>query len=190
MTVISFPLYDLTKSYLSETTPISLHKFVNGLTQIVDGLRIACRYRIHHAVPHMVFQNHLAGVVQRGANRGELNQNLRAVVALLHHPFHLFQMSDGPGQPVDDGLLVFVDMTVGMGDAVGVEVGVVVFMVVRMAVLMVVGVLVLVDFRHTLSSLYRSKVYYTTGVNRAQAPEGDILTKINVLTRGGIGTII
>ena len=39
-------------------------------------------------------------------------------------------MSDGPGQTVDDGLLIFVDMAVGVGDAVGVEVGVIVFMVV------------------------------------------------------------
>ena len=38
-------------------------------------------------------------------------------------------MTDGPGQPVEDGFLVFVDMTMGMGDAVGVEICVIVMFV-------------------------------------------------------------
>ena len=105
-------------------------------------------------------------------------------MAVLHHPLDLFQMPDGPGQPVNDGLLVFVDVPVGVGDAVGVEVGVVVFVFLLMAVLM------FVNFRHTCPPLYRNKVYYTTGTGSVQAPEGDILTEINVLTWGSIGTII
>ena len=47
-------------------------------------------------------------------------------------------MPNGPGEPVDHGLLVFVDMTVGMGDSVGVEIG--------MIVLMLMGMFVLVEF--------------------------------------------
>ena len=59
-------------------------------------------------------------------------------------------MPDGPGQTVDDGLLVLVDMAVGVGDAVGVEVGVVVFLLLFMIVAM--AVLVFVKFGHTQPS--------------------------------------
>ena len=111
-------------------------------------------------------------------------------MSLLHHSLHLFQMPDGPGQAVDDSLLVLVDMAVGMGNAVGVEVGVVMFVVMLMDMIVVVFVVMIVMFRHTLSPLYHSKVYYTTAVKTVQPPEGDILTKINVLTQGEFGTII
>ena len=166
------------------------HKFIDGLTQIIDGLRISRRHCVHHAVPHVVFQNHLAGVIQGGADSGKLNQHLGAVVALLHHSLHLFQMPDGPGQAVDDSLLVLMDMAVGVGNAVGVEVGVIMFVVMLMDMIVFVVVVMIVMFRHTLSPLYHSKVYYTTAVKTVQPPEGDILTKINVLTPGGFGTII
>ena len=36
-------------------------------------------------------------------------------------------MADGTGQPVDDRLLILVDMAVGVGNAVGMHVGMVMF---------------------------------------------------------------
>ncbi len=47
-------------------------------------------------------------------------------MTLLHHPLHLLQVADGPAQPVDHRPLVFVNVAVGVGNAVGMEVGVVV----------------------------------------------------------------
>ena len=95
------------------------HKFVNGLTQIVDGILVSCADGIHHAVTHMVLEDYFAGVVQSGAHRSQLNQNIRAVVSFLHHPLHLFQVTDGPGKAVYHRFLIFVNVTVGMSDAVG-----------------------------------------------------------------------
>lgn len=90
----------------------------------------------------MVLQDDLSGIVQGGTHRRQLHQHLRAVVALLHHPFHLFQVSDGPGQAVDNGLLILMHMAVGVGDAVGMEIGVIVFviMIVVMRVVVLMGV--------------------------------------------------
>ena len=66
-------------------------------------------------------------------------------------------MADGPGKPVDHRLLVFVDMAVGMGNAVGVEVGMIMVMilVMPMVVIMVAAVFLLkfVGFRHSNPSL-------------------------------------
>ena len=98
----------------------------------------------------MILQDHLAGVVQGGADGSQLDEHLGAVVPLLHHPLDLLQMADGPGQAVNDCLLIFVDMAVGVGDAVGVEVGVVVFLLLLMIVAM--AVLVFVKFGHTQPS--------------------------------------
>ena len=80
----------------------------------------------------MVLQDHLAGVVQSGADSCQLYQHLGAVVALLHHAFDLVQMADGPGKAVDDSFLIFVNMAVGVGNAVGVQIGVIVLMLVMM----------------------------------------------------------
>ena len=138
----------------------------------------------------MILQDDLAGVVQCGADGSQLNQHIGAVLTVFHHLAHLLQMPDGPGQTVDDCLLVLVDMAVGVGNAVGVEVGVVMLVVMLMDMIVVVFVVMIVMFRHTLSPLYHSKVYYTTAVKTVQPPEGDILTEINVLTPGEFGTII
>ena len=46
---------------------------------------------------------------------------------LLHHPLHLFQMTDGPGQPVHHRPLVLMDMSMGVGNAVRMKICVVMF---------------------------------------------------------------
>ena len=97
------------------------------MAEILDGIRVTGGHGIHHAVAHMVLQYHLAGVVDGASHGCQLDQNLGAVGALLHHPLYLLQMADGPGQTVDDSLLVFVNMAVGMGNAVSMHIGVVVF---------------------------------------------------------------
>ena len=114
------------------------HEFVDCLAQIVNGVFISSGYRIHHTVAHVVFQDHLAGVIQRGTDSGQLHQDLGAIVAFFYHAFDLFQVADGSGKAVDDGLLIFVDMTVGVGQTVGMHIGMFVVMVVAVAVFMIV----------------------------------------------------
>ena len=106
---------------------LQFHVFFNGVAQILDGFRIPGSHRVHHTVAHMILQNHLPGVVNGGTHRRQLNQNLRAVASVLHHPLDLFQMADSAGQTVDDGFLIFMDVTVRVGDSMGVQIGVVVF---------------------------------------------------------------
>ena len=65
-------------------------------------------------------------------------------------------MADCPGQTVDHRLLIFVDMAVGVGDAVGVHIFVVVFVAV-----------------HSRPSL-QNFLYHTLFFRNFQAPEGDI----------------
>lgn len=107
------------------------HKFINGTAKIIDGIFIAVSHRIHHAVAKMILQNHLSGVVNGGTNRSQLNQHLGTVVSFFYHPFHLLQMTNGPGKPVNDGLLIFVNMTVDMGNSVGMERNMVMIWMVR-----------------------------------------------------------
>ena len=63
----------------------------------------------------------------------------------LYHPLYLFQMADGPGKPIDYRFLILMDMTVRMGDAVGVQKGMVMlvtmFMAMRMIVVMFVNMI-------------------------------------------------
>ena len=150
----------------------SFHKLVDGKTQAVNGILVSGLHSVHHAVAHMVFQDDLTGVVQSGADSGQLNQDLGAVVAFLHHPLHLFQVADGPGQTVDHSLLVFVDVTVGVGDAVE----------------MLMDVVVMVGHgRHLLSIV---GAHYTPVFPVSQAPPGDISGKINALTDAPVTDII
>ena len=115
-------------------TPCALfHELIDRLAQVIDGVLVTGGYRVYHAVAHVVFQDHLAGVVQGGTYRRQLDENLRAVVTLLHHPLHLFQVADGAGQPVQHGLLIFVDMAMTVGNAMGVEIGMVMLVVMGVA---------------------------------------------------------
>lgn len=118
------------------------HKFVDCLAQIINGFLVTGCYGINHAVSHVVFQNDLAGIVQRGADGGQLNQNVRTVLSVFYHTANLFQVTYGTGQAVDDSLLIFVDMTVRVRDAVSMQVGMVMFML--MVVIMIMFMLVIV----------------------------------------------
>ena len=78
-------------------------------------------------------------------------------MTLFHHPLHLFQMADGAGQPVQYGLLIFVDMAVAVGNAMGMEIGMVMLVVVVMGVAAFVGVV-----GHRLVPLPRVKhIFYS-----------------------------
>ena len=61
-------------------------------------------------------------------------------------------MADGAGQPVQYGLLIFVDMAVAVGNAMGMEIGMVMLVVVVMGVAAFVGVV-----GHRLAPLSRVK---------------------------------
>ena len=89
-----------------------LHKFFHSLAQAVDGAFVAQLDGVHHAVADVVVQDHLAGVVDGAADGGQLDQDRGAVIALLHHALDLVQVADGPGQTVDDRLLILVDVDV------------------------------------------------------------------------------
>ena len=72
-------------------------------------------------------------------------------------PLHLFQMADGAGQPVQYGLLIFVDIAVAVGNAMGMEIGMVMLVVVVMGVAAFVGVV-----GHRLAPLSRVKhIFYS-----------------------------
>ena len=127
------------------------HKFVDCGAKLVDGVPVTGSYRIHHAVTHMILQDHLTGVIQCGTNRCQLHQHLGAIIALFYHPLDLFQMTDGTGQSIHHSLLIFVDMAVRMGEAMGVHIGMVMIVVMMvMMVFMFVGVIVVFSHGYRL----------------------------------------
>ena len=66
-------------------------------------------------------------------------------------------MADGAGQPVQYGLLIFVDMAVAVGNAMGMEIGMVMLVVVVMGVAAFVCVV-----GHRLAPLSRVKhIFYS-----------------------------
>ena len=122
----------------------------------------------------MVLKDHLSGIVQSGADGGQLYQHFGTVFPFLHHALYFLQVADGTGQPVDYGFLVFVDMAVGMGNAVLMQIG----MVVIVAVFMVVGVFMALTMGMRMvqsgSLLFRFFSYYTVDRGGLQATRGDI----------------
>ena len=102
---------------------VLFHEFVDCLAQIVDCFFITGSYRIYHAVPHMVFQNHLAGIIQCRAHSSQLHQHIRTIESFFNHPLDFFQMTDGAGQTIDDRFLIFVDVTVGVMNSMGMHIG-------------------------------------------------------------------
>ena len=112
----------------------------------------------------MILQDYLTGVVQSRAYRCQLDQHLGAILALFHHALYLFQVADGPGKAVNDRFLVFVDMAVGMGDAVGMHIGMVVFVIMMVVMGMVC---------HGKASLWLLFPYHIPFFENLQAPEGD-----------------
>ena len=87
-------------------------ELVDCLAEAVDRLFVVLLDRVDDAVLDMILQNDLADVVDGGADRRNLNQNLRAVAPILDHLPDRFQMSDGARQPVDHRLRVRVDVPV------------------------------------------------------------------------------
>ena len=79
-----------------------------GFVQLLDGLGVPGLDRVHDAVVDMVLQNNIAGAVDGGTDRGQLDQNFGAVPALLDHGLDRSEMTDGPGETVDYRLSVFV----------------------------------------------------------------------------------
>ena len=45
----------IVKGYFMVFLNFLLHKFVDGLTQIVNGILVPCGHRVHHTVAHMIF---------------------------------------------------------------------------------------------------------------------------------------
>ena len=106
------------------------NEFIHGVAQVINGVVISGGNCIDHTMPHMIFEDHFAGIVQCRANSSQLHQYFGAVVAFFYHFFYFFQVTQGPGQPIDNGLLIFVNMAVAVGDAMGMQIGVVVFVIV------------------------------------------------------------
>ena len=102
---------------------------------------------VDDAVLDMVLQDHLADVGDCRADRGDLDKDLAAVAAVFDHLPHGFQMPDGAGEAVEDGLGVFVHMAVALGVVVAVCVFMVVVRVVDVGLVMQMGDVMLVQIR-------------------------------------------
>jgi hypothetical protein len=83
----------------------------------------------------MILEDDLGRVTKSGSYRGKLRQNLRTVTAFLHHALHEFKVSDGSGEPVDNGPCLCVRMRV----RVRLLVSVLMLMRVRTAPRMIIG---------------------------------------------------
>ena len=103
-------------------------ELVDCLAEAVKRLFVVPFDRVDDAVLDVVLQNDLADVVDGGADSGDLDEDLAAITAVLDHPAHGFQMPDGAGEAVEDGLRVFMDVAVCAARVV-----VVVALVVRVA---------------------------------------------------------
>ena len=51
---------------------------------------------------HVLLEDKLSGIVDLRLDRGELDQDICAVLSFLHHAAHLVQMADRPLEPVYD----------------------------------------------------------------------------------------
>ena len=122
-----------------------LHEFIDGLVHLLDGDGVVFRHGLDDAVLQMFLQQELAGVGQLGTNGCDLDQYVGAVDIVLDHPLHGFQVTDAPGETVDD----FADVLGIVG------VGVRMCVSVRMRVLMTVCHAV---FVRVFMLMYRSAV--------------------------------
>ena len=61
------------------------YKLLDGPVELVDGLPVMVLHRLHNTVLQVVFQDHLAGIVQGAAHSSQLDEHLGAVPPLLHH---------------------------------------------------------------------------------------------------------
>ena len=58
------------------------HIPIDRLAQLVDSLGIALLRRLHDAVLEVILQYDLAGILERGLHRGQLDQHLRTVATV------------------------------------------------------------------------------------------------------------
>ena len=101
------------------------HELVNSCAEVINGGLIAGGHRIHHTVAHVILQDHLSCIIQCGAHCRKLNQHLGTVLPAFYHSFDFLQVPDSPGEAVEYRFLIFMNMTVGMGNSVGMHIGVV-----------------------------------------------------------------
>ena len=79
---------------------ILFDKFIDGLTEAVQGLLVVLLDGVDDAVLDMVLQNDFADIIDGRAHGGDLNENLRAVAPVFYHFLDRFQMADGAGKAV------------------------------------------------------------------------------------------
>ena len=72
-------------------------------------------YGFDDAVFDMVFQDQFAGIVDGCFDGGELDEYFTAVRTVFYHGAYFFQVPDRPGEPVQDGFGVLVEVCVLMG---------------------------------------------------------------------------
>ena len=89
-------------------------EFVDGIFKLIQDGLIILFHCVCHTVPDVIYQNDFACVVDRCGDSGELDEDVGAVFAVYDHFFNGFQVSDRPGETVDDvfgfGVLVIVLM--------------------------------------------------------------------------------
>ena len=109
-----------------------------GLVELSNSLHISAFCGVNYAVLYMALENQYTGAVKGGFYCGKLHQNLGAILAVLHHLFHMLQMSYCPGETVNNGfgllggvgvsvfaVAVMMSMVVVMGNAVLVHISVI-----------------------------------------------------------------
>ena len=66
-------------------------------------------------MPHVILKDNFGRIVQRRLHGRKLHQHLGAVPSLLYPPLHMLQVTDGPGEAVQDCFCVFMGVDMGMG---------------------------------------------------------------------------
>ena len=100
--------------FIQRVVAILFHIFIDGLTEIVDGLLVALLRRIEYAVAQVILKDELAGVVDGAAHGGDLYEHLGAIPSLLHHAAYRLKMADGAAETVEHGAGMLVAVNVGM----------------------------------------------------------------------------
>ena len=82
--------------------------------EFLDLLLIAVFDRMRNAVQRVLLDDLLAEASDRGTDRLQLDQNVRAVLIRFDHLLHMLQMSDDPRNAVQLFLLLFGVVHVGV----------------------------------------------------------------------------
>lgn len=81
---------------------LSLYKFIDCLIQKFNRLVVSFFYCMDNAMIQMILKHYLAGIIDRRADRRELDQHFTAILVALYHAFDCLQMPNDSGQSVDD----------------------------------------------------------------------------------------